>query len=50
MLELIPAKLINENQLLFKNKNIIEIFNEIKRLGAKIYINEFINENNKNNN
>ena len=47
MFELIPVKLIMDNQLLFKNKNIIEIFTEIKNIGAKIYISDFINENNR---
>ena len=47
MFELIPSNLINKYQLLFKNKNIVEIFTEIKKIGAKIYISDFINENNK---
>ena len=47
LLELIPYNLINKNPQINKNKNIIQIFSETKKIAAEIYISDFINENNK---
>ena len=47
LLELMPYNLISKNHQLHKNNNIIQIFSEMKKIAAKLYISDFINENNK---